>query len=236
MKTVGSAAASAVKTAGDAAGSGAKKAADAVTGTLTKAKKAVTGKKLTGDEKKALAVAGGVVAAVAGGAHLWKNTPEADKEAARQRVRDAKASSTAWFKKQEDKVDAAGKKIKQRAADDSAKTKAAVKNAASKVEAKADALKTSIDKKAADAKAAKEAAAKAAEKTKADAAKAAEKAKAEAQKAADKVRKGDGKREKETGARVAFKKKNPALTHILSLSTPGRQGRQEGGQGRVRRG
>ena len=112
-------------------------------------------------------------------------------------MRDAKASSTAWFKKQEDKVDAAGKKVKQRAADDAAKTKAALKSAQDKVEQKADALKAAIDKKAADAKAAKESAKAAAEKTKADAVKAAEKAKAEAQKAADKVRTREGGRDAE---------------------------------------
>ena len=137
----------------------------AVVGKVGDAAKAVTGaadsalSKITSDDKKKLAIAGGVALAVAGGVLAWQNAPEADKERVRAKGRETKA----WIKKTDasakKSVNDAAKKVKDRAEADTAKTKQALKDAekaakkkadevAARARAEADKLRGKVDKKA----------------------------------------------------------------------------------------
>ena len=115
--------------------------------------------KITKDDKKKLAIAGGVALAVAGGVLAWQNAPEEDKERVRAKGRETKA----WIKKTDasakKSVNDAAKKVKDRAEADTAKTKQALKDAenaakkkadevAAKARAEADRLRGKVEKKA----------------------------------------------------------------------------------------
>ena len=140
-------------------------AAKAVVGKAGDAAKAVTGaadsalSKITQDDKKKIAIAGGVALAVAGGVLAWQNAPEADKERVRAKGRETKA----WIKKTDasakKSVNDAAQKVKDRAEADTAKTKQALKDAekaakkkadevAARARAEADKLRGKVDKKA----------------------------------------------------------------------------------------
>ena len=133
------------------------KAGDAAKAVASAADSALS--KITKDDKKKIAIAGGVVLAVAGGVLAWQNAPEADKEKVRAKGRETKA----WIKKTDasakKSVNDAAKKVKDRAEADTQKTKQALKDAesaakkkadevAARARAEADKLRGKVDKKA----------------------------------------------------------------------------------------